>query len=248
MTVCTTIIYGLVDPRTQELRYVGKTTQPLRDRLRLHLSDARRVKRRHVCAWIRSLQRISIAPEIFEIDQARGDWSEREQFWIAYFRSLGCDLTNQTIGGEGVPGRKHTVESRAKMSRIAKIAQADPVARQRKSEAAKRMHADPQTKARIVQGIRSAFQRPEVIAKSNAARVRPDVMARRVASIKATYEAEPERRKRRGEAISIGKLKPEARLRAAESQRRRHIEKPFTAETRAKLSAAFKGRVFSDET
>lgn len=242
-----TAIYGLIDPRTNQLRYVGKTIQPLTNRLRLHLNDAQKIRRRHVCAWIRSLQRDGVEPEIFEIDRAGEDWAEQEQFWIAYFRYIGCNLTNQTIGGEGSPGLKRSAEDCAKLSERSRRMQT-PEFRARKSESAKRFHADPEIQARITQGIRDAFQRPEVIANSNAARVRPDVMAKRVASIKATFDAEPERLKRRGDAIKAGKLKPENRIKAAESQRRRHIEKPFNAETRAKLSRAFKGRIFSDET
>lgn len=33
-------IYGLVDPRTGEVRYVGQTTQDLRDRLQQRLRSA----------------------------------------------------------------------------------------------------------------------------------------------------------------------------------------------------------------
>lgn len=243
-----TIIYGLVDPRTDELRYVGKTIHHLNSRLRSHIDDAQVIKRRHVCAWIRALQREGLEPEVFEVDRALEDWSDREKFWIAYFRFIGCNLTNETIGGEGVPGRKHTEESKLKMSKSAKATNADPVFRQKKSETFKRVHADPEKKARIVDGIRKAFQRPEVIANSNAARVRPDVMERRVASIKATYEAEPERQVRRGQAISAGKQKPENRLKASESQKRRHAENPVSKETRDLLSKIFTGRVFSEET
>lgn len=243
-----TVIYGLVDPRNHELRYVGKTIQPLEDRLRIHLNDAKNIKRRHVCVWIRKVARDGFTPEIFEIESVNEDWVQAEQFWIAYFRYVGAVLTNHTKGGEGALGYKHRPESRKKMSDILKVKMADPDIRRKISEAAKRQHADPESQARTTQGIRAAFRRPEVIANSNAARVRPEVMARRVASIKATFESDPEKMKRRGAAISAGKLKPEARAQAAESQRRRHIEKPFTAETRAKISRAFKGRVFSDET
>jgi hypothetical protein len=239
-----TIIYGLVDPRNQELRYVGKTIQPLENRLRLHIGDARKIKRRHVCSWIKQLMANGLEPEIFEIDRAGDDWSEREQFWIAYFRYIGSRLTNQTVGGEGVPGRAVSPETRIKMQGRTQTVEA----RLKISEAVKRQHADPEKKAKLIKGIRNAFTRPEVIAKSNAARIRPDVMAKRVASIKATFEAEPERLEKRATAIRAAWLNPDTRARASESHRRRHAERPFPAETRAKLSAAFKGRVFSEET
>lgn len=102
-----TYIYGLVDPRTQQLRYIGKTVrQPVR-RLATHLWQARKSKRkRHVLAWFSALEAEGLTPEIVEIEVVApfGDWEEAEQFWIAYFRFVGADLCNLTIGGEGAPG------------------------------------------------------------------------------------------------------------------------------------------------
>lgn len=242
-----TSIYGLVDPRTNELRYVGKTIQPLNDRLRIHLYDARRGLKRYVCNWIRQVLRDGLEPEIFEIESVQEDWIEQEQFWIAYFRYIGARLTNGTIGGEGTPGRKASAETLAKMSEISKRTQMVPSVRAKKSESMRRNHADPEIHARISQGIKAAVNRPDVKARSDAARVRPDVMARRVASIKATFDAEPERLKRRGDAIRASLANPEVRKRKSESTKRRHAEHPFSAETRAKLSKAFKGRVFTPE-
>lgn len=34
-----------------------------------------------------------------------------EKHWIAYYRALGCKLTNLTDGGEGTPGHKKTAET-----------------------------------------------------------------------------------------------------------------------------------------
>lgn len=52
--------------------------------------------------WIRSLLAVGVEPEIFLIEQT-DNWREAERFWIAYLRWLGCDLTNISAGGEGVP-------------------------------------------------------------------------------------------------------------------------------------------------
>lgn len=52
------IIYALVDPQTRQVRYVGRTSQTLKQRLGHHLTAARRNVQKPVYAWIRS-----IAPE-----------------------------------------------------------------------------------------------------------------------------------------------------------------------------------------
>lgn len=103
-----TIIYGLTDPRTGELRYVGKTVNSMELRLRIHLQAARSRKwGRPILRWIRSVVRSGSQPQIFEIEtiQAGGDWTEAERFWIAYFRSVGASLCNITSGGDGASDR-----------------------------------------------------------------------------------------------------------------------------------------------
>lgn len=102
-------IYALLQPETKEIRYIGKTNSPLHKRLSGHLKDKCNCYRTH---WLRSLR---IRPEIVVIEKCADDiWEERERFWIAHYRSLGCNLVNQTIGGDG-PG-KFTPEVLKKMS------------------------------------------------------------------------------------------------------------------------------------
>jgi hypothetical protein len=101
-----TTIYGLVDPRTQELRYVGKTTKGLKVRWLEHLRDHKRekVKARglgHRQKWCALLERLGLQPEIFEIETVDGDGCEEEIHYIAYFKSIGCALTNKSAGGDG---------------------------------------------------------------------------------------------------------------------------------------------------
>jgi hypothetical protein len=108
-----THIYGLVDPTTNELRYVGKTVVKPSRRALSHRWLARNAPRKnHVQAWLAGLHVKGHEPEIVTIETvpAGGDWVEAEQFWIAYFRMIGANLCNLTIGGEGAPGRKHTAE------------------------------------------------------------------------------------------------------------------------------------------
>lgn len=109
-----TNIYGLVDPSTNSLRYVGKTVKTIEHRLRQHINSARAVKLQRVSRWIRGLLLRDVLPEAFLIETClTSDWVESEQFWIAYYRSIGCDLVNSTNGGEGCVGFKHSDEVKA---------------------------------------------------------------------------------------------------------------------------------------
>jgi len=114
----TILIYGLFDPRDGTLRYVGKTARSLDVRQSRHLQEARAGTPTHLYNWWRLLGNLGLKPEIAEIDtvQAGSDWVEAEQFWIAYFRFVGCDLLNVSIGGQGAEGYSFTKEHRAKLS------------------------------------------------------------------------------------------------------------------------------------
>lgn len=114
-------IYGLVDPRTNELRYVGKTATSLKRRLQRHLNQVARGDRgRHVLFWLASVIARGQSPIIFEIesDLESANWMEAEQFWIAYFRSIGARLCNLTAGGDGSPGLVWSSDVRAKHRRV----------------------------------------------------------------------------------------------------------------------------------
>jgi hypothetical protein len=116
-----TIIYGLVDPLTNELRYVGKTVKRLPKRLVDHIAAAKRSRtKRHCLAWIAGLLLNGRAPEIFALETVPAGecWIEAEQFWIAYWRFVGADLCNLTIGGEGAPGARKSAAERERISRF----------------------------------------------------------------------------------------------------------------------------------
>jgi hypothetical protein len=116
------IIYGLVDPRSGQLRYIGKSTSGIR-RVREH-SYPSFLKREqtHKTKWIRQLAEQGMTPNavvVQELPDAEGLY-EAERGWIAYFRSMGCPLTNLTDGGEGVPGHRVEASTRAKISQALK--------------------------------------------------------------------------------------------------------------------------------
>lgn len=112
-----TKIYALLDPRTSECRYVGKTCQPLNVRFTCHIRDKRPSRKIN---WIKSLVALGLKPrmEVLEIltqDSVAKDWEEAERFWISCFRFMGSDLTNLTDGGEGLCGHTLTDSHKRKI-------------------------------------------------------------------------------------------------------------------------------------
>ncbi len=103
------LVYGLFDPRTGELRYVGKTKQRLSERLGRHKRDALEkheeqwFDRTHRACWLRELYSNGLGPEVevFEQHQTIDEVNDAERFLIEYWRALGANLTNTTQGGDG---------------------------------------------------------------------------------------------------------------------------------------------------
>lgn len=103
--------------------YVGYTIDPDK-RLKRHLEEAtsnRSERNRYRNCWIRSLLNRGVMPKMIILEEIKdGDWQEAEKYHIAYFKSIGMKLCNDTEGGDGTLGHKHTDESKEKM-RQAKI-------------------------------------------------------------------------------------------------------------------------------
>jgi hypothetical protein len=67
------------------------------------------------------------------------EWlNERERFWIAYYRSEGCTLTNLTDGGMGLSGMKRPPEFGQLMSEKLKGRKFSDESRRRMSEGQKK--------------------------------------------------------------------------------------------------------------
>lgn len=113
-------IYTLTDPRTNEIRYVGKTVQSLNYRLACHIYQTKRY-RHHNSSWIKSLLKLNLRPIIEELDEVdESKWVETEIYWIAQLKAWGFKLNNHGKGGEGIIGLKHTDEAKEKMSKAHK--------------------------------------------------------------------------------------------------------------------------------
>jgi len=84
-------IYSLVDPITNEIRYIGKTIMPLSKRLSTHYRDKHLT---HKTCWITSLKKVGLKPLIKSIEICDEETlTEREIYWISYFKEK-CNLTN----------------------------------------------------------------------------------------------------------------------------------------------------------
>jgi group I intron endonuclease len=115
-------IYGLIEKNNNTLRYIGKTTD-IKRRIRRHINE-RFLHDSHKDRWIRKMINDNDELDIIIIDIVdQTEWQYWEKFYISYYKFIGCKLTNGTNGGDQPPstkGRKHTEESKLKMSNTKK--------------------------------------------------------------------------------------------------------------------------------
>lgn len=126
----TTNIYVLIDPETNEVRYVGKANN-VSQRYKAHLNRARD-HQTHKRNWLNTLRIKKLKPIIKVIGIVPiKEWVYWENYWIKYYKEQGCDLTNNTLGGDGATfanqtsfkkghkiwlGKNHSNETKIKIS------------------------------------------------------------------------------------------------------------------------------------
>lgn len=153
-------IYGLSDPSTGQLRYVGKTGRSLALRLQKHLNPSHLEGCTHKNSWIKSVLSLGQKPIIHSIQvlDTSEDLNNAEIYWIKFFRDQGCRLTNGTDGGDGSQvGRTFSFETREKIA------------------AAMRGRRSPHsaaTKAKISASTKGRKKSPETVANMAAAQFR----------------------------------------------------------------------------
>jgi len=89
------------------------------------------------------------------------DWQDAERHWIAYFKYIGANLTNSTLGGDGL---NPTPEMSIKIAEAAK----NPDKRAILSAKAKLRYSDPVERARLIGMAKAACSDPINRAKSSA--------------------------------------------------------------------------------
>lgn len=143
------LIYGLTDPRTGHLRYVGRSTSGSRRPFQHGQPYYLRSVRSHTSSWCQNLAAAGLRPGVVIIEDSPEDLFDAEQFWIAYFRLLGCDLTNHTEGGDGMVGFRHSETTKARIAATKKGRTATPEERERNRTAQLGRKHSPETIAKI---------------------------------------------------------------------------------------------------
>jgi hypothetical protein len=111
------LIYGLVDPRDGQLRYIGKSAFGMERPRAKHATYCR--------CWEKQLENLGMTKKIVVI-QDLGDecdlkfLSDVEIFWIAYFRKMGARLTNMTDGGDGISNMSREIREKISLSKRGK--------------------------------------------------------------------------------------------------------------------------------
>jgi len=207
------VIYVLVDPRNEVVRYVGYSYR-LSRRIVEHLYEKN--ERTHKANWIRTLRTLGMIPQHRVIDSGYGEsgrWAA-ERYWIFYYRSIGANLTNGTDGGDGAPGHIKSDETRAKLSAAFKgkprprevIVRAMETKRARGGQTSKQLAA------------------LQLISQGNIGRKRSAETLHRMAEVRIGKPGHPHT--------------PESRRKMSRARK----GKPKSAETRAKMAAAAKSR------
>lgn len=89
------IIYGLKDPRTDEFKYVGKSTKGIK-RAKSHLIHSHNPL---VNEWVNELKSDNYLPDIIILEHV-SEWTElvdKEKYWVGKLENDGCDLLNVLI-------------------------------------------------------------------------------------------------------------------------------------------------------
>jgi len=96
------VIYVLLEPDTNNVRYVGKAVN-LYTRIRNHYKPSRLIDKTHKNNWLNNLLNEGKYVKVNVVEQLDDEklLNEAEKKWIKHYKDLGCDLTNGTEGGDG---------------------------------------------------------------------------------------------------------------------------------------------------
>jgi len=203
------VVYGLHDPQSEGLFYVGRTVGRLERRIAGHVADARGLGR--CCSAPRYLRATGCQPEAIVLERTfESDLGDVEARWIATCRAAGHPLVNVSPGGSEDLATFRKVlreamnrpEVKARHRAAKRASHAKPEVRERLSVATKIAMARPDVKARHRAAIRAALADPAIRARRRETLARPEVKAKQRAAMKAA-SARPEVRMHR----SAGQLR-----------------------------------------
>ena len=239
------VIYCLVDPRNDMMRYVGQTTR-LGQRQRRYRGEPSPSDRSHCANWRRNLGSAGLIPEFIVLDRSAKSLDELnalEEHYIKLFRDVGTPLTNLDSGGRNnarseetcakisssLLGHAHTDETRAKMSASHTGMKMPPFS----DEHLARMRATQQRRGPISDETR---------AKLSAAHIGRVVSAETRAKLSAAHKG------RKFSAETRAKISAAKKGRRMSDAAKSLLRgRTVSSETRAKISAVNKGKKLSTE-
>lgn len=125
----TAYIYALQDPRTYEVRYIGKSVSP-KNRLRNHINGQRYAQNWRMRQWIGELRADARRPVLMIVDECDlENWQERERHWIKIFREVGSRLCNIESGGNGLHAATYEMRANMRAAAVGKTLTAEHKAR-----------------------------------------------------------------------------------------------------------------------
>lgn len=229
-------IYGLRDPRTQELRYVGKTDKLLSTRLSQHISEAKKIsKKAHRHKWILQVLKDGLKPIIEPLEETDDqNWEEAERRWIARFREQGVRLTNMTDGGEGPVGRKLSPEQ-IELIRKVNLGNKHGLGYRHTEETKRKMSESKKGKPRTCPLLPVTDETRKKLSEAGRGRKLSEETKQKIAESKKGKPRSEETREKLRKANLGKRYSDEVKKRVGESH------KNPSAETRKKLSEALKG-------
>ena len=242
------LVYGLYDPRTNELCYIGKSSIGLK-RPRCHLHAPSKKLRNFCTRWLRKLYKLNLKPTIKVLKRAKSgkEAFDVERELIAKALSEGCELMNMTSGGEGSVGFKHTKESKKKMSAVAM---------------GRKFSEETREKLRVsATGRRHSKEAIEKMRAANIGRKHTAETIKKMSEIQTCLRT-PERRRQVASERTRKKASKEAKANMSAAGYRRDppsketreklriasTDRRHSEETKAEMSRTRKGRKMSDET
>lgn len=117
-------VYGLIDPFSHHVMYVGRTTWPVDARISRHMTEARffdgvnhHRTRKH--DWLSQLNSLGLKPLWIALAQT-GDDDDASRLERAFIAAFEHTATNKRRGGDGHK-KKHTEMAKANMRRAKAI-------------------------------------------------------------------------------------------------------------------------------
>lgn len=218
------IVYALVDPRDETVRYIGITSNPDR-RKRQHLGEIAPTGGTHYRRWQKKLRNLGLVPrwEVLEEDLTWDEARELEREWIASGREDGWPLTNITDGGGGAGPEKmreiwaqRSEEERKSILASLHKAAHSPETRAKVAETLRKQgfwDYDDERRAKCGNAMRGKTHTPEAKAKISASlkgrKKSPEHVAKAAAAMKATKNTPEWKKKIRASGVMKGRPRSE---------------------------------------